>query len=189
MILSYSNLNRKTILNNIEKIKSFYENKSLSEDSLDVLLNSDRNEMFENIRDAALNGDKTELKNLLNNFSFVSEDAYLYLNILNFRLIKVLEILKLKDNKEDITSAMSKILPPIFWKDKPAYIKLLKKWDKQRVLEALEYLGKTEKTKNNSTLNSLTVVKNSITNLCAKSCLIFKILDKNSKIQVFVLNR
>ena len=60
--------------------------------------------------------------------------------------------------------------PPIFWKDKPAYIKLLKKWDKQRVLEALEYLGKTEKKlKNNNTLNSLTVVKNSITNLCAKS--------------------
>ncbi len=170
MILSYSNLNRKTILNNIEKIKSFYENKSLSEDSLDILLNSDRNEMFENIRDAALNGDKTELKNLLNNFSFVSEDAYLYLNILNFRLIKVLEILKLKDDKEDIASAMSKIRPPIFWKDKPAYIKLLKKWDKQRVLEALEYLGKTEKKlKSNSTLNSLTVVKNSITNLCAKS--------------------
>ena len=60
MILNYSNLNRKTILNNIEKIKSFYEKKILYEKSLEVLLNSDRNELFENIRDAALNGEKTK---------------------------------------------------------------------------------------------------------------------------------
>ena len=58
MILNYSNLNRKTILNNIDKIKSFYENKILSEETLETLLNSDRNEIFENIRDAALDGDK-----------------------------------------------------------------------------------------------------------------------------------
>ena len=58
MILSYSNLNRKTILNNLEKIKTFYDKKILSEDTLEILLNSDRNEIFENIRDAALDGDK-----------------------------------------------------------------------------------------------------------------------------------
>ena len=46
MIISYSNSNRKTIINNIEKIKSFYEKRILSEGSLEVLLNSDRNEMF-----------------------------------------------------------------------------------------------------------------------------------------------
>ena len=58
MILNYSNLNRKTIQNNLEKIKSFYDKKILEEDSLEILLNSDRNEIFENIRDAALNGEK-----------------------------------------------------------------------------------------------------------------------------------
>ena len=63
MILNYSNLNRKTILNNLEKIKSFYDKKILSEESLEELLNSDRNELFENIRDAALIGDKTKLNN------------------------------------------------------------------------------------------------------------------------------
>ena len=48
--------------------------------------------------------------------------------------------------------------PPMFWKDKPVFLKLLKKWDKQRVIRALEYLGKTEKKiKNNSALNTLTL--------------------------------
>ena len=35
--------------------------KILSEESLEILLNSDRNEIFENIRDAALNGNKINL--------------------------------------------------------------------------------------------------------------------------------
>ena len=37
--------------------------KEYSEDSLEILLNSDRNEIFENIRDAALNGEKINLMN------------------------------------------------------------------------------------------------------------------------------
>ena len=61
MILNYSNLNRKTIKNNLDKIKSFYDKKVLSEESLEELLNSDRNELFENIRDASLSETKLNL--------------------------------------------------------------------------------------------------------------------------------
>ncbi len=169
MILNYSNLNRKTILNNIDKIKSFYEKKILSEESLDLLLNSDRNEIFENIRDAALDGDKIKLNKLLGNFAFSKDDSYQYLNLINYRLIKLLDIHKQNTNN-DFSAAIGKIRPPVFWKDKPILLRLLKKWDKQRVLGALHYLGKTEKKiKSNSSLNTLTMVKNSITNICANS--------------------
>ncbi len=174
MIISYSNLNRKTIINNIEKIKSFYEKRILSEGSLEVLLNSDRNEMFENIRDAALDGDKKKLNDLLGNFNFTNEDAYFYLNMINYRLIKLLEIHRQNINNSNYNNAINNMKPPVFWKDKPVFLKLLQKWDKQRVIGALEYLGKTEqKIKNNSTLNTLTVVKNSITNICTNSWVYF----------------
>ena len=174
MILSYSNLERKTILNNLEKIKSFYENKVLSEDSLETLLNSDRNEMFENVRDAALSGDKTKLNALLSNFSFSNEDSFLYLNMINYRLIKLLDIHKKNTNNNDFSVTISKMRPPIFWKDKPMLLKLLKKWDKQSVIDALIYLGKTEeKIKKNSAINNLTMVKNSITNICTNSWVYF----------------
>ena len=173
MIISYSNSNRKTIINNIEKIKSFYEKRILSEGSLEVLLNSDRNEMFENIRDAALDGDK-KLNDLLGNFNFTNEDAYFYLNMINYRLIKLLEIHRQNINNSNYNNAINNMKPPVFWKDKPVFLKLLQKWDKQRVIGALEYLGKTEKRiKNNSTLNTLTVVKNSITNICTNSWVYF----------------
>ena len=170
MILNYSNLNRKTIKNNLDKIKSFYDKKVLSEESLEELLNSDRNELFENIRDASLIGDKTKLNNLLSNFAFSNEDAYLYLNMINYRLIKLLEIHKTNESLGDFNVTITKMRPPIFWKDKPVYLKLLKRWHKQSILEALEYLGHIEeKLKKNSSLNSLTMVKNSILNICSNS--------------------
>ena len=137
MIISYSNSNRKTIINNIEKIKSFYEKRILSEDSLEVLLNSDRNEMFENIRDAALDGDKKKLNDLLGNFNFTNEDAYFYLNMINYRLIKLLEIHRQNINNSNYNNAINNMKPPVFWKDKPVFLKLLQKWDKQRVIGAL----------------------------------------------------
>lgn len=170
MILTYSNLNRKNILNNLEKIKTYYDNKILSQDSLEVLLNSDRNEIFENIRDAALNGDKSKLYNLLDNFAFTNEDAYLYLNMINFRLIKLFDIYKQNLENESFDIAISKVKPPIFWKDKPIFLKLLKKWDKQRLIGAIKYLGQIEqKIKSNSNINTLTMVRNSITNICSNS--------------------
>lgn len=170
MIISYSNSNRKTILNNLDKIKSFYDKKVLSEDSLETLLNSDRNELFENIRDAALIGDKIKLNNLLNNFTFSNDDTFLYFNMINYRFMKLLEIHRENVKNDELSVTITKIRPPIFWKDKPMFLKLLKRWDKQSILEALVYLGQTEKKiKKNSTLNALTVVKNSITNICTNS--------------------
>ena len=170
MILNYSNLNRKTILNNIDKIKSFYDKKVLSEESLETLLNSDRNEFFENIRDASLIGDKTKLNNLLSNFAFSNDETFFYLNMINFRLIRLMEIHKVNEDYKDFNVAITKIRPPIFWKDKPMYLELLKRWHKQSILEALKYLGHTEETiKKNSSLNSLTIVKNSILNICSNS--------------------
>ena len=47
---------------------------------------------------------------------------------------------------------------------------MLKKWDKQSVIEVLKYLAKVEnKIKKNSSINSLTIIKNSITNICTNS--------------------
>ena len=98
------------------------------------------------------------------------EDAYLYLNMINYRLIKLLEIHKTNESFDDFNVTITKMRPPIFWKDKPVYLKLLKRWHKQSILEALEHLGHTEeKLKKNSSLNSLTMVKNSILNICSNS--------------------
>ena len=64
--------------------------------------------------------------------------------MINYRLIKLLEIHKTNESFDDFNVTITKMRPPIFWKDKPVYLKLLKRWHKQSILEALEYLGHTE---------------------------------------------
>ena len=126
--------------------------------------------MFENIRDAALSGDKLKLNDLLDNFVFSNEDVYQYLNMINYRFIKILNIHKQNESYNDLNVTISKMKPPVFWKDRPVYLKMLKKWDKQSVIEVLKYLAKVEnKIKKNSSINSLTIIKNSITNICTNS--------------------
>ena len=144
--------------------------KNILDEDLEILLNTDKNIQFENIRDATLDGNKEKLNNLLGNFSFTIEDTYLYLNLINYRLQKLLEIHKLKSKEEQIGDTLNRLRPPIFWKDKPTYLKLIKKWDKSRVLDAIYYLAKVDnKIKNNSNIDRLTMVKNSITNICSNS--------------------
>ena len=170
MVINYSNLDRKNIMSNLEKIKIYFEKKILSQDELETLLNSDRNELFENIRDAALSGDKSRLNGLFNNFVFNKEETFLYLNAINQRLIKIKEIQDQNAVHNNLELTFNKMRPPIFWKDKPTYMKLLKKWDKKRVLEAIIYLGKIEKEiKYNSSIDQLAIVRNSITNICSNS--------------------
>ncbi len=170
MVINYSNLDRKNIMSNLEKIKIYFEKRILSQNELETLLNTDRNEFFENIRDAALNGEKSRLNGLFDNFVFNKEETFLYLNAINQRLIKIKEIQDQNDMHNNLELALNKMRPPIFWKDKPTYMKLLKKWDKKRVLEAIIYLGKIEKEiKNNSSIDHLAIVRNSITNICSNS--------------------
>ena len=47
--------------------------------------------------------------------------------MINYRLNKILEIHKNNFKNEDFSVAISKLKPPIFWKDKPIYLKLLQK--------------------------------------------------------------
>ena len=99
-----------------------------------------------------------------------NENAYYYLNSLQLRVKRLSELAIEYEKINNYEVAMENIKPKIFWKDKPVYLKLLKRWHKQSILEALEYLGHTEeKLKKNSSLNSLTMVKNSILNICSNS--------------------
>ena len=94
--------------------------------------------------------------------------------MINSRLIKLLDIHNINKDYNNLEVSINKSKPPIFWKDKNIILELLKKWDKKRVIKAIAYLGKIERTiKNSNTINSLTIVKNSITNICSNSWIYF----------------
>ena len=60
--------------------------------------------------------------------------------------------------------------PPIFWKDKPMFIKQMKKWNINKLKEAKKILFETEvQIKRNSFLNNSILLKNLIMNLYKKA--------------------
>ena len=60
--------------------------------------------------------------------------------------------------------------PPIFWKDKPMFIKQMKKWNINKLKEAKKILFETEvQIKKNSFLNNSILLKNLIMNLYKKA--------------------
>ena len=64
-----------------------------------------------------------------------------YLNNFNARLYKLIEIYKLNTSVE---KAIELLKPPVFWKDKPMLIQQSKKWNKNKIQEALEKTYNTE---------------------------------------------
>ena len=72
-----------------------------------------------------------------------------------------------RKNDLNIETIISKLKPPIFWKDKPIIIQQSKKWDKKKIQKALDKIYDAElKIKSNSSIRNDLLVKNLIVDLC-----------------------
>ena len=91
-----------------------------------------------------------------------------YLNLINQRINRFKEINELKIQGLNIESAIEKIRPPVFWKDKPILIEQLKKWNKEKINNALDQTYNTEiQIKSNTAINKDLLIKNLLVDLCA----------------------
>ena len=139
LIIDNSGLDRKVLSNEIDKMKSLFINKKIQNQKVVNLLNSAYNIDFDKLRDSCLEGDKEKLNKNLSNITLQSEDAYFYLNNLNLRIKKLLQLQNQYFKDKNVELAMDNITPKIFWKDKPNFQKQMKKWN----LEKLEIAKKS----------------------------------------------
>ena len=131
------------------------------------LLNLKTNEDFNELKDAAFNGNKQKTNKLLNETTFENDSLIYYINNLNQRINKILEINSYNKEKSNIENIIDKIKPPIFWKDKPILINQSKIWNKKKLLKAQKKTYITElRVKSNSKIKSDLLIKNLIVNLC-----------------------
>ena len=88
-----------------------------------------------------------------------------YLTLINQRLNKLYQLKKSKDL--NLETAINKLKPPIFWKDKPRLMMQAKKWDEKRLKRVLEKTYNIEKMiKTNSFLNKQIILKELVINIC-----------------------
>tara|TARA_Y100000816_G_scaffold25061_1_gene16128 strand:- start:32 stop:1036 length:1005 start_codon:yes stop_codon:yes gene_type:complete len=139
LIIDNSGLDRKVLSNEIDKIRSLFINKKIENQKVVNLLNSAYNIDFDKLRDSCLEGDKEKLNKNLSNITLQNEDAYFYLNNLNLRIKKLLQLQNQYFKDKNVELAMDNITPKIFWKDKPNFLKQMTKWN----LEKLEIAKKS----------------------------------------------
>ena len=163
IIIENCSLNRSRLKNELEKIRSFFLEKVLETEKLKKLLNLKTNEDFDKIKDAALLGRRKDTNKLLSNTLLETEKNIFYLNSINQRLGKLLEI----NNNSDIEKAVNSLRPPIFWKDKPNFISQAKIWDQSKIKLMMKNTYDIEiKVKSNSSINKDILIKKLLIDIC-----------------------
>lgn len=165
-LLENSGLDRMKLNNEIEKIKIFFIDKKISFNLLEKILNLKTEEDFDLIKDFALKGDNKMTNKLLNVTVLENEKIPFYLNIINQRLNRLKEI-KIVSKGKNISNFMSSLRPPLFWKDKPNFIKQEKLWDNKKLSLALNQTYNLElNIKSNSDVNKTVLIKKLLLDLC-----------------------
>ena len=166
LIVDNSNLDRTKLNNELEKILIFFHNKKIETEKLEIILDTKTNDDFNILRDKALCGIKKETNKLLSETVFESEKSNFYINAINQRLNKLLDLFSFKE--KNFESAMSKLKPPVFWKDKENFIAQAKKWNISKIKFFLKETYNLEiEIKSNATISKNILIKKLIIDLCA----------------------
>ena len=166
IIIDNSNLERDKLYNELDKIITFFTNKEIVTETLEVLLNSKTNDNFDLLKDVAINGNKNKTNKLLSETIIEPEKNILYLNIINQRFNKISDVLKLVQST-NLENAINITKPPIFWKDKATVIEQTKKWNKNKIKNILNMTYSVElEIKSNSVINKNTLLKKLLVDIC-----------------------
>ena len=159
------NLDRAKLNNELEKIKTFFQDKIIKSEKLELLLNNKSNEDFDKLKDQAFLGNKKNTNKLLSETIIDNEKNIFYLNVINQRLYKISE--NLNNNGNTLEAKINSLKPPIFWKDKPNFISQAKKWNKSKIKNVLKETYLLEKEiKSNSIIDKNVLVKKLIVDIC-----------------------
>lgn len=169
LIISNCNMNRRDIQNELEKVKTLFQDKQINKNKLLELLNQKSNINFEEIRDKALVGEKEKVNKLLSQVDFLNEESFYYLNSISSRIQKLIDIKNILGSK-NIEIEIDNLRQPIFWKDKPIYIKQLKKWSLNKLTRIYSKINAAETLmKKNSYINNSVIIKNLLTDISSEN--------------------
>ena len=166
LLIDNCGFDRMKLNNEIDKIKNFFINKIIEFNKLDILLNIKSDEGFENIKDAALKGERELTNKLLSTTIFEVEKVPLYITLINIRLQKMVEVTT-KSKGNNLLEVINNLKPQIFWKDKPVFLEQMKLWDLKKLNLALKKNYELElKVKSNSTINKDILIKKILLDIC-----------------------
>ena len=168
LILENCRMDRIKHNNDIDKIITFFNNKKIERKELEILLNVSVNDNFDELKDEALKGNKTKTNKLISETLIDKDKNFLYLSLINQRLMKIADFHKL-ENRSDIETAINSLKPPVFWKDKPAFTIQVKKWNLKKINEILKTYNLELEIKSNSKINHNLLIKSLLVDICLQA--------------------
>lgn len=166
MIIESTSLNRVKLNNELDKIITYFTNKKINTNSLELLLDIKVNDNFNLLKDEALCGNRNRTNKLLSDTIMDADKNILYLSMINQRMNKLIETSELTKNIS-LENAVNTIKPPIFWKDKPMFMIQAKKWNKNKIKNVLKKTYNLEiKIKSNPIINKNILVKKLLIDVC-----------------------
>lgn len=169
LFLDNCGLDRIKISNEIEKVKTYFINKNITQVELEKLLNQNENEDFSLLRNAVLEGNSFLTNRLINNTLLDIEKIPLYISIINQRLAKLKDLLILtRTNK--LKDAIDIIKPAIFWKDKKDFLIQGKIWKLDKINLILNKSYQLEKrVKKDADINKAILFKKMMLDICIEA--------------------
>lgn len=165
-LINKSNADRRNLLNELEKIELFSNQKTITIDSLLKLVNLSENYSISELADSFLNKNLKKITNIFNENNFYNEDSFIIVKTLQNKSKKLLLLSKEFKKNKNIELTITKAKPPIFWKDKDLVKEQLTKRSYNNIKQLIFDLYDLEKLVKKNINLSINIISNFMINEC-----------------------
>ena len=137
LILDHTNLDRSKLYNELNKIITYFDNKTIKTEELENLLNLRVNDDFNKLKNESLSGDKIKTNKLLSD-TIIEPEKYFVFKHNKSKPFQAVKIYNMRES--NVENAINKLRPPVFWKDKSSLISQANKWNKNKLKNIKRYL-------------------------------------------------
>ena len=160
LIINKCSGDRKTLINELEKIELFSKNgKKINSDNISKLINLSENHNISELVDNCLAQNKRKIISILNENNFSNEDCIMIVRSFIIKSKKLLALSKAFETNKNIDLTISSAKPPIFWKEKEITKQQILKWSSKNIKQLIYSLSETElqiKKNINNSINLIT---------------------------------
>ena len=160
LIVNKCSGDRKTLINELQKIELFSKNgKQVNSDNISKLINLSENHNISELVDNCLAQNKRKIISILNENNFSNEDCIMIVRSFIIKSKKLLALSKAFEANKNIDLTITSAKPPIFWKEKEITKQQILKWSSKNIKQLIYSLSETElqiKKNINNSINLIT---------------------------------
>ena len=154
---------RQNLNNELEKIKSYAQNKNKIEvEDILKLTNLAENYSVSELVDSCLSKNKKRTINVLNENNYSSEDCVLIIRTFLMKTKRLVKLCKEQLRIKNLDSTITEFKPPIFWKDKEIVKQQIKSWSYNQAENLTSEINEIELLIKRYPQNSINILSNFI---------------------------